>query len=65
MYGMEGTDVEPSQEEIERVAKLANAHDFIQVRQCWNTEYVCLPLVAQMTLLFDTENAAEIRDRSR
>jgi ABC-type bacteriocin/lantibiotic exporter with double-glycine peptidase domain len=33
MYGTEGTDMEPSQEEIERVAKLANAHDFIEVRR--------------------------------
>ena len=32
MYGLEGTEMEPSMEEIERVAKLANAHDFIQVR---------------------------------
>lgn len=31
MYGLEGTDNEPSDEEIERIAKLANAHDFIQV----------------------------------
>lgn len=32
MYGLEGTDMEPSDEEIERIAKLANAHDFIVVR---------------------------------
>lgn len=31
IYGLEGTDKEPSDEEIERVAKLANAHDFIEV----------------------------------
>jgi hypothetical protein len=31
MYGLEGTDMEPSQEEIERVAKLANADSFIEV----------------------------------
>ena len=30
MFGLEGTDLEPSDEEIERVAKLANAHDFIE-----------------------------------
>mmetsp|Transcript_4863 Transcript_4863/g.11601 ORF Transcript_4863/g.11601 Transcript_4863/m.11601 type:complete len:885 (+) Transcript_4863:96-2750(+) len=30
IYGLEGTDKEPSDEEIERVAKLANAHDFIE-----------------------------------
>ncbi len=30
MYGLEGTDLEPSDEEIERVAKLANAHSFIE-----------------------------------
>lgn len=30
MYGMEGTDAEPSQEDIESAAKLANAHEFIQ-----------------------------------
>lgn len=29
MYGLEGTALEPSQEEIERVAKLSNCHDFI------------------------------------
>ena len=31
MYGLEGTDKEPSDEEIERIARLANAHDFIEV----------------------------------
>ena len=31
MYGLEGTPDEPSDEEIERIAKLANAHDFIVV----------------------------------
>jgi ABC-type multidrug transport system fused ATPase/permease subunit len=31
MYGLEGTDMEPSDEEVERVAKLANAHSFIEV----------------------------------
>jgi ABC-type bacteriocin/lantibiotic exporter with double-glycine peptidase domain len=30
MYGLEGTDQEPTQEEIEEAARLANAHDFIQ-----------------------------------
>lgn len=30
MYGLEGTDREPSQEEIERVAQLANCDDFIR-----------------------------------
>jgi len=30
MFGLEGTDREPSQEEIERVAKLSNCHDFIR-----------------------------------
>jgi ATP-binding cassette, subfamily B (MDR/TAP), member 9 len=30
MYGLEGTEYEPTQEEIERVAKLANCDDFIQ-----------------------------------
>jgi ATP-binding cassette subfamily B (MDR/TAP) protein 9 len=29
MYGLEGTDREPSQEEIERVARLSNCDDFI------------------------------------
>merc|ERR1711935_534619 len=29
MYGLEGTDLEPSQDEIERVARLSNCHDFI------------------------------------
>eukprot|EP00980_Cylindrotheca_fusiformis_P014761 scaffold4025_cov106-Cylindrotheca_fusiformis.AAC.3 len=39
IYGIEGTDMEPSQEEIERVAKLANAHDFIQrMPQKYDTE---------------------------
>jgi ABC-type multidrug transport system fused ATPase/permease subunit len=33
MYGLEGTDQEPSQEEIERVARLANCDDFI--RKVW------------------------------
>lgn len=35
MYGLEGTDMEPSDEEIERVAKLANADAFIQVHSVW------------------------------
>ncbi len=39
MYGTEGTDMEPSQEEIERVAKLANAHDFIEVRRPQKQKY--------------------------
>jgi ATP-binding cassette subfamily B (MDR/TAP) protein 9 len=30
MYGLEGTDLEPTDEEIERVAKLANADSFIE-----------------------------------
>jgi len=30
MLGLEGTDDEPTQEEIEEAARLANAHDFIQ-----------------------------------
>jgi len=30
MYGLEGTDREPSQEEIERVARLSNCDDFIR-----------------------------------
>jgi len=30
MYGLEGTDSEPSQEEIEEAAKLANASSFIE-----------------------------------
>ena len=30
MFGLEGTDLEPSDEEIVRVARLANAHDFIE-----------------------------------
>ena len=30
MYGLEGTDREPSDEEIENAAKLANASDFIE-----------------------------------
>jgi len=30
MFGLEGTDREPSQEEIERVAKLSNCDDFIR-----------------------------------
>ncbi|KAG7346131.1 efflux ABC transporter permease/ATP-binding protein [Nitzschia inconspicua] len=30
IYGLEGTDKEPSQEEIERVARLANCDDFIR-----------------------------------
>ena len=39
MYGLEGTDMEPTQEEIERVAMLANAHDFIQkMPQKYETE---------------------------
>lgn len=29
MYGLEGTDMEPSQDDIEQAARLANAHDFI------------------------------------
>ena len=29
IYGLEGSDREPSQEEIERIAKLANCDDFI------------------------------------
>ena len=40
MYGLEGTDMEPSDEEIERVAKLANADAFIQVRVV--TAFLCL-----------------------
>lgn len=31
MYGLEGTHEEPSLEEIQQAAKLANAHDFIEV----------------------------------
>jgi ATP-binding cassette subfamily B (MDR/TAP) protein 9 len=31
IYGLEGTDNEPSQEEVERVARLANADGFIEV----------------------------------
>ena len=31
MYGLEGTDMEPSQEEIERACTLANADVFIEV----------------------------------
>jgi len=39
IYGLEGTDKEPSDEEIERVAKLANAHDFIEkMPQKYDTE---------------------------
>jgi ABC-type bacteriocin/lantibiotic exporter with double-glycine peptidase domain len=30
MYGLEGTDAEPSQEEIEEAARLANAAGFIE-----------------------------------
>ena len=30
MYGLEGTDSEPSQEQIEEAARLANADSFIQ-----------------------------------
>lgn len=30
IYGLEGTDDEPTQEEIEQAAKLANAHEFIE-----------------------------------
>lgn len=30
IYGLEGTDNEPTQEAIEEAARLANAHDFIQ-----------------------------------
>ena len=30
MFGLEGTDREPSQEEIERVARLSNCDDFIR-----------------------------------
>jgi ABC-type multidrug transport system fused ATPase/permease subunit len=30
MYGLEGGEDEPSQEEIERVARLANCDDFIR-----------------------------------
>lgn len=30
MYGLEGTEAEPSDEEIIEAAKLANADDFIQ-----------------------------------
>jgi ABC-type multidrug transport system fused ATPase/permease subunit len=30
MYGLEGTDDEPSQEEVEEAARLANAHSFIE-----------------------------------
>ena len=35
MYGLEGSDMEPSMEEIERVAKLANADVFIEVNRAW------------------------------
>jgi ABC-type multidrug transport system fused ATPase/permease subunit len=39
MYGLEGTDQEPTQEEIERVAKLANADGFIEnMPQKYDTE---------------------------
>ena len=31
IYGLEGTENEPSQEEIEEAAKLANASSFIEV----------------------------------
>lgn len=31
IYGLEGTDLEPSLEEIKVAARLANAHDFIEV----------------------------------
>jgi ABC-type multidrug transport system fused ATPase/permease subunit len=36
MFGLEGTDREPSQEEIERVAKLSNCDDFIR-KVCRNS----------------------------
>jgi ABC-type transport system involved in cytochrome bd biosynthesis fused ATPase/permease subunit len=36
MYGLEGTDMEPTQEEIERACKLANADVFIEVG--WSLE---------------------------
>ena len=32
MYGLEGTEFEPSDEEIKEAARLANASDFIVVR---------------------------------
>jgi ATP-binding cassette subfamily B (MDR/TAP) protein 9 len=32
IYGLEGTEYEPSQEEIEEAARLANADSFIEVR---------------------------------
>lgn len=32
IYGLEGTENEPSQEEIEEAARLANASSFIEVR---------------------------------
>jgi len=39
IYGLEGTEMEPSQDEIERVAKLANADSFIdKMPQKYDTE---------------------------
>mmetsp|Transcript_2359 Transcript_2359/g.6212 ORF Transcript_2359/g.6212 Transcript_2359/m.6212 type:complete len:921 (-) Transcript_2359:77-2839(-) len=39
MYGLEGSDAEPTDDEIENVAKLANAHDFIsKMPQKYETE---------------------------
>ena len=34
MYGLEGTDREPSDEDIELAARLANASSFIEVGHC-------------------------------
>lgn len=48
MYGLEGTDMEPSQEEIERVASLANAHAFIEV--CSPSLVICLEIIAKHRL---------------
>jgi ATP-binding cassette, subfamily B (MDR/TAP), member 9 len=39
IYGLEGTDTEPSQQDIEQAARLANAHDFIMTMpQQYDTE---------------------------
>lgn len=51
MYGLEGTDREPSDEDIEEAARLANAASFIEVRSDVLLAVLCFSLVSVTYLL--------------
>ena len=48
MYGLEGTEFEPSDEEIKEAARLANAASFIEVS---NMKNLCTYVVVSSTFL--------------